>query len=405
MANRKGKFLKILVWTVIILTGIIALLLVAALLTYPPIYVFRLIAWGDSDAFDWQKFPEHRLEAAPTPFKFEETPDSRVNTLFSELAGVDDWDKYLEENLTQAFIVLHDGKILYEKYFNDTQRDSMVTSFSVAKSFTSALIGIAIDEGYITSVNDPITDYLPELAIRDARFENITIRDLLLMSSGLEYKEFRFPGLNSDDPLTTYYPDQRQLALENTKIIDPPGEYFSYNKYHPQLLGMILERSTGVSVTEYMQSKLWNPLGMEYSGSWSTDSETSDFEKMETGVNARAIDFAKFGQLFLNQGSWNNQQVISESWVEDSTQPYISSTYADYYPDWFSEIPGKGYYKYMWWGTEVEPGIYDFAAAGDKGQFIYVSPRKSLVIIRNGINYGIPFETWFQLMYQFASEF
>jgi CubicO group peptidase (beta-lactamase class C family) len=402
----RKRTIRILAWTLIVLAGTVVLALAAALLTYPPVYVFRVIAWGNSDSFDWQKFPEHRLQAAPLPFTFEKAPDGRVAALFARLAGADNWDVFLEENHTQAFIVIQDGSVLYEEYFNDTQRDSIVTSFSVAKSFTSALIGIAIDEGYINSVNDPITDYLPELAVRDSRFENIAIRDLLMMSSGLEYKEDRFLGLNGDDALTTYFPDQRQLALHNTKIIDPPGAYFLYNKYHPQLLGMILERTTGRSVTEYLQRKIWDPLGMEFGGSWSIDSEASDFEKMETGVNARAIDFAKFGQLFLDEGAWKGQQVISQTWVEESTQPYLPSDYSAYYPaDWFSDLPEQGYYQYMWWGMAIEPGSYDFVAAGDRGQFIYVSPRKGLVIVRNGIDYGIPFAAWFELFYRFANEF
>ena len=402
----RKKIIRTTGYILIVLAGIVILALATALLTYPPEYVFRVIAWGNSDAFDWQKFPEHRLEAAPVPFTFDEAADDRVAALFTQLTGVDNWEVFLEENQTQAFIVIQDGSVLYEQYFNDTQRDSIVTSFSVAKSFTSALIGIAIDEGYINSVSDPITNYLPELAVRDSRFENITIRDLLRMSSGLEYKENRFPGLNGDDALTTYYPDQRFIALQNTKIIDPPGKYFLYNKYHPQLLGMILERTTGQTVTEYLQRKIWDPLGMEFGGSWSIDSETSDFEKMETGVNARAIDFAKFGQLFLNGGAWNDQQVISQTWVAESTRPYLPSDYSAYYPaDWFSGLPGQGYYQYMWWGTAVDPRSYDFMAAGDRGQFIYVSPGNALVIVRNGIDYGISFDTWFDLFYRFANEY
>jgi CubicO group peptidase (beta-lactamase class C family) len=369
------------------------------------VYVYRVLAWRESDAFDWQKFPAHPLEAAPTPFYFGRAPDKRVAALFEELASVDDWDAFLEANDTQAFIVIQDGTVLYETYFDETQRDSIVTSFSMAKSFVSALIGIAIQEGYINSVDDPITDYLPELAARDPRFNDITIRHLLLMASGLEYAEDRFPLFNGDDPLTTYYPDQREIALENTRVIDAPGEYFRYNKYHPQLLGMILERTTGVTVTEFLQSRIWDPLGMEFSGSWSIDSEASDFEKMETGVNARAIDFAKFGELFLNNGNWNGEQVISEAWVAESTQPTTPDDYAVYYPDYFSSMPGRGYYQYMWWGMERDDGRYDYAAEGDKGQFIYVSPDKNLVIVRNGVDFGIPGHDWLQLFYQFASDF
>lgn len=395
------RIVKVVGLLLIAVVAAVALYLVVAVLVYPPEYVYRVFAWRESDAFDWQKFPAHELQAAPKPYQFENAPDPRVEELFEELSGAPDWNAFLAENDTQAFIVVQDGKVLYENYFNDTRRDSIVTSFSVAKSFASALIGIAIEEGYIRSVDDPITTYLPELAERDERFNEVTLRHLLMMASGLEYEEFRPLLLNGDDPLTTYYPDQRQIALENTRIISPPGQYFRYNKYHPQLLGMVLERATGRSVSDYMQEKLWNPLGMEFSGSWSTDSKDSDFEKMESGVNARAIDFTKFGMLFLNDGLWQGTQVIPKQWVKESTGPQIP--YNDsYYTEWFATLPGKAYYSYMWWGAEREDGSYDFAAKGDKGQYIYVSPSKRLVIVRNGIDYGIPAEEWNRLFYEFA---
>jgi CubicO group peptidase (beta-lactamase class C family) len=98
-------------------------------------------------------------------------------------------------------------------------------------------------------------------------------------------------------------------------------------------------------VTDYPQAKVWDPMGMEFGGSWSVDSKASDFEKMETGVNARATDFAKFGQLFLMHGNWNGEQVISEAWVAKSTQPTTPADYAAYYPDYFSSMPGRGYYQ------------------------------------------------------------
>ncbi len=396
------KARRVITWTLLAAAAIIAVALVAALVAYPSEYVFRVFAWRDSDVFDWQKFPSHRLEPAPSAYTFDSSPSDDAVELLSSTAGVGDWEAFLEDTQTQAFIVIRDRAVLYEGYFNDTERDSIVTSFSMAKSITSALVGIAIDEGHIEGVDDSITIYLPELADRDPRFNDITIRHLLMMSSGLEYKEFRFPGLNSDDPLTTYYPDQRWLALNNTNIVDPPGAYFQYNKYHPQLLGMILERTTGVTVTQYLQAKIWDPLGMEFGGSWSTDSVESDFEKMETGVNARAIDFAKFGQLFLDDGVWADRQVIPKKWVDESTRPYLPDDYASYYPDWFGELPGQGYYEYMWWGMARKPGRFDFAAEGDKGQFIYVSPESSLVIVRHGIDYGIPYDEWLELFYEFA---
>jgi len=404
------KVIRVLGWVIGIIVGLVGLILLIAVLVYPYEYVRRVLAWRESDVGDYlNNFPSHPLSASQAPFTFEEAPDEQlVAELFSEIAGVDDFEAFLENENTQAFIVIQDDAILYEKYFNETQHDSMVTSFSVAKSFISALIGIAIEDGYINSVEDPITDYLPELAERDPRFTDITIRHLLMMASGLDYQDTRWALLNGDDPITTYYPDQRKAALEFTEILDAPGEYFLYNKYHPQLLGLILERTTGKSVAQYMQEKIWDPVGMEFEGSMSVDSEESGFEKMEAGVNARAIDFAKFGRLYLDKGDWDGVQVIPPEWIVESTAVDQSVQHADYYPDEFGKLIYDklfGYYKYMWYGFPREGEDYDFTAAGDRGQFIYVSPAKNLIIVRNSLAYGkFGDEQWLRLFYEFASD-
>jgi len=267
------------------------------------------------------------------------------------------------------------------------------------------MIGIAIDEGFISSVDDPITTYLPELTERDPGFEAITIRYLLRMAAGLDYHELRWWLFNGDDPLTTYYPDQRQLALQNTTIVDPPGRYFNYNKYHPQLLGMILERATGISVSQYAQTRLWDPLGMEFDGAWALDSVESGFEKMEAGLDARAIDFAKFGQMFLQGGEWRGQQVVPGEWVTESTSLDPSTQNAEYYSHSFGPSvydDGAGYYKYMWYGKLRSGQPADFLAEGDHGQIIYVSPANGVVIVRNGYEYGVDLATWTDAMYQVA---
>ncbi len=403
--------LRVSGWLIAIVLGLLAVALLIAALIYPFEYVRRVVAWGESDLKDYQEhFPQRDLEAAPEAFYFDEAPDKeRVSQVFETILQVDDFGAFLEASDTQAFIVIQDDAILYEEYPNGTLRDSMLTSFSVAKSFTTALVGIAIAEGYIGSVDDPITDYLPELIDRDPRFGEISIRDLMMMAAGLEYDEMRFGLFNGDDPLATYYPDQRQLALEQPEIIDPPGQYFLYNKYHPQLLGLILERATGVSVTEYTQEKLWDPLGMEFSGSWSLDSEASGFEKMEAGLNARAIDFAKLGRLYLRNGNWDGVQVIPTEWIAESTQVDPLRQHEAYYPDEMGQVIFdrlQGYYKYMWYGYTRDGNGYDFAAEGDHGQFIYVSPRKNLVIVRNGLEYGSDWSwyDWIESFYQFASE-
>lgn len=385
--------------TGLVILSIAALALAAAYIIYPPQFVNRMLRWGDADVLDYQKFPERILETSGDAFEFSlRLEEDRVRAQFEAVGGMDDFDRFLEENRTQAFLVIQDDAILYEQYFNGTQRESIVTSFSTAKSFTSALIGIAIAEGHIQSVNDPITEYLPELKERDPAFAAITIRDLLMMSSGIRYSE------PPDNATTYYYPDLRSLALETTRIIDAPGNTFHYNNFHPLLLGLILERATGTTVAGYLEEKIWQQVGMEFSGSWSLDEH--GFEKMESGINARAIDFAKFGRLFLNQGDWDGTQVIPAAWVADSTQADATLDYASYYYDDFVFADGRGFYKYMWWGMQRQGQQDDFSAIGNKGQFIYISPEKNLIILRYGETYGDygDAQGWVELFYDFASE-
>lgn len=395
---------KVALGIIVALVGLVGLVLVWAFLSYPAEYVMRGICWGDADVYDYQKFPSRPIAASPSPYQFEKEPaDAMVQALFEQNPAIHDLDDFLEQSQTQAFIVIQNDTILYEKYYSGASRDTIVTSFSVAKSFTSALIGTAISDGFIQSVDDPITDYIPELVKRDPAFADITIRDLLRMSSGIKYKETSF--LNGDDAKTYYYPDLRHLALEETTVIDPPGSYFLYNNYHPLLLGMILERATVMPVSAYLEAKIWQPIGMEFNGSWSLDSETTGFEKMESGINGRAIDFAKFGRLYLNNGNWDGTQVVPADWIAESTRLDTSLDSGAYYPDEFIFKSGEGYYGYLWWGLRHDESNYDFVALGNHGQFIYVSPQKNLIIVRNGESYGEfdGAQGWLDMFYQFAS--
>jgi CubicO group peptidase (beta-lactamase class C family) len=376
-------------------------------IVYSPEYISRTLRSGESSYEDYVgTFPLSPLTASQSPYQFEQAPDEAgVSSAFEAALGVEDLGQFLTETDTQALVVVKDGDLVFEGYYNGFDRESMLTSFSVAKSFDSTLIGIAIGEGFIGAVTDPITDYLPELAERDPGFAEITIQDVLRMASGLDYQELRWFLFNGDDPLTTYYPDQREITLENTTIGDPPGFYFNYNKYHPQLLGMILERATGMSVTEYTQTRLWDPLDMQFDGAWNLDSEQSGFEKMEAGLNARALDYAKFGQLFLQGGVWEGDQIVSTVWVEESTSLDPSTQNAEYYSHSFGAAvydDGGGYYKYMWYGRLRDGAPADFFAEGDHGQFIYVSPANGVVIVRNGTEYGIGAFEWIDAFYDVA---
>lgn len=367
-------------------------------------YLARVILWNESDVNDYKRFPNKIVNNAESTFYFkndvnEDLISSKFEFIEYTYKGktnkIDDLDQFLESTDTTAFIVIKDDVILYEKYFRGFERDSINTSFSAAKSFVSALIGIAIDEGFIDHVDEPITNYIPEL--RSKGCESITIRHLLTMTSGIKYVEGRLWW--GDDAKTYYAPNLRDLAIEETEVSEELEKYFLYNNYHPLLLGLILERATHTSVSEYLEEKIWKPLGMEYSASWSIDSEESEFEKMESGINARSIDYAKFGRLFLNNGQWDSKQVISEEWVEESTKMDIGNS-GDYYGDLNPLVR----YKYLWWGYSDNGVDYDFFAAGKYGQFIYVSPKNNVIIVRNGIKVGkIDIFSWPAIFYQVAN--
>jgi CubicO group peptidase (beta-lactamase class C family) len=365
--------------------SLLLLALVAIAVGYllaPHFYLTRAIFWGESDYKDLERFPARTVHNASPVSHFQVLPAdnnayaSQIKAIGRDTSNGESLEDYLGSSGTAAFLVARDDELLYEKYFNGYDERSVNTSFSMAKSFASALVGIAIEEGHIKSVEEPITTYLPELLVRDERFGSITIRHLLTMTSGIKYEEGgTLPwGEEADDTKTYYATDLRELALENCRVEEKPGEYFEYNNYNPLLVGMILERATGMPVARYLQEKLWKPLGMEADGSWSLDSTQGGFEKMESGLNARARDFARFGMLFAKEGSWEGEQLIPRRWVEESTR---ADTTTDPSLD----------YQYFWW-VDTPDGKNHFSARGNYGQYIYVAPEKDLVIVRLGKEEG-----------------
>ncbi len=339
--------------------------------------IARAMIWMEADVGDQYRFPSRPIPAREEPSLL---PTDMAIDLPAPAGARGGLDGFLRRTDTTAFLVVHDDRLVYERYYGGAERSTLQTSFSVAKSFLSTLVGIAIDEGLIGSIDDPVTDYVPEVAERDPRFRRITLRHLLSMSSGLRYEEQAIPILPWGDDVDTYYgTDLRDLALSATEVEGPPGTEWVYNNYNPLLLGLVLERASGMTVSDFMATRLWQPLGAEFDATWSLDSEASGFEKLESGLNIAPVDYARFGQLFLHGGAWNGERILSEDWVRSATDAEATTDPA-------------GFYQHFWWIDTERPER--FFALGNFGQYVYVAPDAETVIVRNGSDWGIVNDEW-----------
>ncbi len=329
----------------------------------------RFVVYNFADIKDYKKFPSRSLTANQTKFKFNSTLKGIYPDTLKYGSKSLSFDKLLEDNKTVAFLIIKNDTIQYEKYFKGYNQESTIPSFSMAKSVTSILIGCAIDDGLIKSIDEPITNYIPEL--KKNGFEKVTIKHLLQMTSGLKFSESYFDPFG--EAASFYYGRNLKREVSKLTLKRTPGEKFEYVSGNTQLLGSVLQNALKEkTITQYFQEKLWTPLEMEYDASWSIDKKSDGTEKTFCCINARARDFAKIGRLYLNKGNWNGKQVVSKKWVEESTKIDVI------------EGSDEGY-QYQWWLPSVNG---DFMAEGILGQFIYVNPSKNIIIVRMGKNYG-----------------
>ena len=269
-------------------------------------------------------------------------------------------------------MVLQDGYVLREDYFLGNQRSTQNISWSMAKSFISALIGIAVNEKAIESVSDPVDRYAPML--KGSGYEGVSIKDVLQMSSGVgfneDYGDF-FSDINRWGRDFSLGKSQDAFASTLKNEIEP-GTKNHYVSINTHVLGMILTRATGRSITEYMQEKLYNPLGMEHEGYWIIDGY--GMEMVLGGLNLTLRDYAKLGSLYINNGNFNSQQIVPSSWVlasQTMDSPHL--------------LPDGGFgYGYQWWMIEGDQGEY--MAMGVYGQYIYINPANHTVIVKNSAN-------------------
>jgi len=276
-------------------------------------------------------------------------------------------DDYMDHSKTVAFLIIRRDTILYEKYMEPYDEGSIFNTFSVTKMFITTLIGIAIREGYIESVNQPVTDYIQELAGIDG-FDKLTIRHLLLHTSGIRFSDIKYSPFS--DNARYYYGRNLRKLLMKVELYTEPGKEIHYSSPNVQLLGLILERATGTTLSSYLEEKIWKELGMKYPAKWSLDNNTDhSFEKCFSSLNCTATDLARLGRLYLNNGYYNMKQILPE----------------DFYSNCTSRDTTDGSTWTFQYNLGLSPKGYEsFYSSGLYGQLIYIYPKKNLIIVRVG---------------------
>jgi len=286
--------------------------------------------------------------------------------------------EYLDYSYTQGLLVLQNDTIVYENYWRGQNEASQHIAWSVSKSYVSALFGIALEEGYIRSIEQTVDEYLPELIGTDC--QGIKIKDVLQMSSGIKFDEtYSNPESDVNKFWDNFLMGNPQINfIKGLRLFRQPGTYNDYISVNTDILGLIIARATNQNLSSYLREKLLDPLGTEFEANWITDNE--GVEIAHAGFNASMRDFAKLGSLYLHKGCWKGKQLVPAAWVEastHSTEAYLQAESLN------SSKPGMGY-GYQWWLCDGNEG--EFMAIGVYNQYIYVNPTRHTVIVKNSAN-------------------
>ena len=277
--------------------------------------------------------------------------------------------KELEEFKSLAFLVIKNDSILYEEYWDEGAKGSITNSFSMAKTFVSVLVGIAIGEGKIKNVDQAVGDFIPEYKIGENA--KLTVKHLLTMSSGIDFDEdyvspFAYPA-------KAYYGTEIRTLTMKYKLAETPGKVFKYLSGNTELLAFVLEKATGKNISDYASEKLWMPIGASKSAFWSLDHENG-VEKAYCCFNSNARDFARIGALYMHHGNWNGKQIVPEEYVKNSVIP---ANLVD------EENKPNNRYGYSWWMLKYK-GMHIYYARGILGQYVVAIPDKNILMVRLG---------------------
>ena len=375
------KFLKIFGW---VLLGLILILAVAAFLNkdklarlYAVIGLFKQEQIVENFSSMDSKFlnvPLHKDPNSPTvPWQTNLGELPKTFDLYGQEASVKD---FLEKTQTTSLMVVANDKIFFEEYYLGTGPQDLRISWSVAKSFLSAMFGIAVGEGQIESIDDKVTKYVPDLL--GSAYENATIRNVLNMASGVEFNEDYLDfdsDINKMGRVLALGTSMDEFAAGIKGTIAPPGTHHQYVSIDTHVLAMVLRAATGKSLAQLFEEDLWSKINPDSDAFYVTDGYGVAFAL--GGLNVTTRDYARFGLLFANQGKWQGEQIIPADWVRAST---VSTA-----PPPANEGTRFGY-GYQWW---IPTGSTDeFFAVGIYGQYIYVNLTKDVVIVKTSADRG-----------------
>lgn len=317
-------------------------------------------------------FPTRTIAAGETKYPLSEAPvdlGAKVSLTVDDKT-YDLYDFLALDNVT-GMIVLHNGKIVYETYQRGNGPDTRWMSMSVAKSVTSTLLGVAIKDGHIKSLDDQVTDYVP--ALKGSAYDGVSVGDILIMASGVTWNEtYTDPESDRRDLLRAQIAQKRDGTMKVMAGLEragEPGSVHTYSTGETQVLAEIVYGATGIPLADYLSDKIWKPYGMQADANWWLDSPDG-LEIGGSGLSATLRDFALFGQFFLEGGKIDGASILPDGWTEEAGKP--------------RELPnGEALeYGYMWWPGWTEDSIADgaYAAIGIQGQNIYINPSKNIVI-------------------------
>ena len=323
-------------------------------------------------AYTFQHTPEIQptvtIQGSAAPFEFAKEENIALVDGFQFEGSFYPTEPFLQDTKTSALLVIQDDVIRYENYFFGGDEATVFSSNSMGKSFVSALMGFAVADGFIDSVNDPLGKYIPEFVGTD--LENIPIKACLQMASGIDFNEDT--DMNSFS-MRTLMGTPAMEVIAGYGVQEPPFTYRRYLSINTEILGQVIKNATGKGLGEYMEAKLWTRIGSAHDAYWTLNNGT---ELANGGLSISLRDYARFARLYLHEGNWNGEQLLPRDWIRDSLD--ISADYSK---------PGAnndGYnaigYGYQWWVPEGDQG--EFMAIGVYGQFLYVNPEQNVIIVK-----------------------